>query len=213
MRPAVEEARAAAARSTLCRIGAVRRAGALGWGGGDAGPWAEALRVAPEDPSPRLLQRPPAASGSPAQLRRRDRPGPVDPPEPAARPPPTAVRLPGTPRPTGPAGRRAGGPRHRRRASGRPPGRPGQRTPMAARCPPFWRTPPELPSFLEDHGLRWLDRMKTESRSASGGGSEERTMAPSRCRMLGDGGQAYRAYFACEASVSGGSTVLYGWVR
>jgi hypothetical protein len=83
MRPAVEEARAAAARSTLCRIGAVRRAGALGWGGGDAGPWAEALRVAPEDPSPRLLQRPPAASGSPAQLRRRDRPGPVDPPEPA----------------------------------------------------------------------------------------------------------------------------------
>jgi hypothetical protein len=83
MRPAVEEARAAAARSTLCRIGAVRRAGALGWGSGDAGPWAEALRVAPEDPSPRLLQRPPAASGSPAQLRRRDRPGPVDPPEPA----------------------------------------------------------------------------------------------------------------------------------
>jgi len=144
MRPAVEEARAAAARSTLCRIGAVRRAGALGWGGGDAGPWAEALRVAPEDPSPRLLQRPPAASGSPAQLRRRDRPGPVDPPEPAARPPPTAVRPSGTPRPTGPAGRRAGGPRHRRRASGRPPGRPGQRTPMAARCPPFWRTPPEL---------------------------------------------------------------------
>jgi hypothetical protein len=144
MRPAVEEARAAAARSTLCRIGAVRRAGALGWGGGDAGPWAEALRVAPEDPSPRLLQRPPGASGSPAQLRRRDRPGPVDPPEPAARPPPTAVRPSGTPRPTGPAGRRAGGPRHRRRASGRPPGRPGQRTPMAARCPPFWRTPPEL---------------------------------------------------------------------
>jgi hypothetical protein len=208
MRPAVEEARAAAARSTLCRIGAVRRAGALGWGGGDAGPWAEALRVAPEDPSPRLLQRPPAASGSPAQLRRRDRPGPVDPPEPAARPPPTAVRPSGTPRPTGPAGRRAGGPRHRRRASGRPPGRPGQRTPMAARCPPFYWS-----SFLEDHGFRWLDRMKTESRSASGGGSEERTMAPSRCRMLGDGGQAYRAYFACEASVSGGSTVLYWWVR
>jgi hypothetical protein len=68
-------------------------------------------------------------------------------------------------------------------------------------------------SFLEDHGFRWLDRMKTESRSASGGGSEERTIAPSRCRILGDGGQAYRAYFACEASVSGGSTVLYGWVR
>jgi hypothetical protein len=31
--------------------------------------------------------------------------------------------------------------------------------------------------------------------------------------IYGDGGQAYRAYFACGASVSGGSTVLYWWVR
>ncbi len=31
--------------------------------------------------------------------------------------------------------------------------------------------------------------------------------------IYGDGGQAYRAYFKCGSSVSGGSTVLYWWAR
>jgi len=58
---------------------------------------------------------------------------------------------------------------------------------------------PDLSPFLEDHGFRWLNRMKTEGRSASGG------EAMSERWLLYDAGCSVCAALAREVeTLSGG---------